>query len=153
MTLRARILNNANLAWNIQSMMVLTILAVVMTATLQLTPSSDILKNLKGRKDFGKVTEHFFKKRLLQKSERSFLNTKISGWILQGTFWSFFGTFFSYKKKTRKSHPKSTAEFKSEFGNFAAKIYTTRIWPWHFCKLWNWNQNFSGQFSSAEVSP
>ena len=33
------------------------------------------------------------------------------------------------KKRRKKSTRKSTAKFKSEFGSFAAKIHTARIWP------------------------
>ena len=43
----------------------------------------------------------------------------------------FFGPF-SLDKRRNKSTPKSTAKFKLEFGSFAAKINTARIWPWFF---------------------
>ena len=40
---------------------------------------------------------------------------------------------FSWTKNRRKKSTKnSTAKFKSEFGSFAAKIHTARIWPWRF---------------------
>ena len=42
----------------------------------------------------------------------------------------FFGPFSLEKAGGKKSTPKSTAKFKSEFGSFAAKIHTARIWPW-----------------------
>ena len=41
----------------------------------------------------------------------------------------FLGAFFLGKDGTKKSTPTSTAKFKSEFGNFAAKIHTARLWP------------------------
>ena len=34
-----------------------------------------------------------------------------------------------WKNRTKKSTQKSTAKFKSEFGSFAAKAHTARIWP------------------------
>ena len=36
---------------------------------------------------------------------------------------------FLEQKERKKSTPISTAKFKSEFGSFAAKIHTARIWP------------------------
>ena len=33
------------------------------------------------------------------------------------------------ERGSKKSTPKSTAKFKSEFGSFAAKIHAARIWP------------------------
>ena len=35
----------------------------------------------------------------------------------------------SFGRNRTKSTPKSTAKFKSEFGSFAAKIHTARVWP------------------------
>ena len=86
---------------------------------------------------------HFFKERLLQKSEGNFSDQN-SGWILWGLFWWIFlgGAFFPWEKKDKKSTQKSTAKFKPEFGSFAAKSHTARIWPWHSC----WS------FGSSEVT-
>ena len=46
-----------------------------------------------------------------------------------GFFGGFFRAFFLGKNRRKKSTKKSTAKFKSEFGSFAAKIHTARIWP------------------------
>ena len=73
------------------------------------------------------MVPEILKKRLLQKSERIF-PTKFLGEFCGGFFCGFFGAFFLGRNRRKKSTQKSMAKFKSEFGSFAAKIHTARIW-------------------------
>ena len=77
------------------------------------------------------VRDWSIKKRPLQESEGNFPSK------VPGEFWGeflvdFFGPF-SLNKKQAKKFPKkkSTAKLKSEFGSFAARIHTARLWPWY----------------------
>ena len=55
---------------------------------------------------------------------------------LAGIFLVDFFGFFSLKEKGGKNPPKNPqAKFKSEFGSFADKKHTARIWPWQIILL------------------
>ena len=44
----------------------------------------------------------------------------------------FGAPFLGKKEKRKRSTPNSTAKKKSNFGSFAAKVHTARIWPSYF---------------------
>ena len=56
--------------------------------------------------------------------------SRTKSWVnFAGDFRWIFSGLFPLEKNRKKI---STAKFKSEFGSFAAKIHTARIWPWWF---------------------
>ena len=82
------------------------------------------------------VSSFLWRKALLSRKgfcryPRGIFQTK--SWVNFAFFLVAFPAFFLGKKQEEKSTQKSTAKFKSEFGSFAAKIHSARIWLWEIC--------------------